>query len=310
MNSLKSYNFSTSPLSQPTRKLRRLENPTLRSREPKVRRLSEVYRRNLIKKYSGISEVKELDAETGLYYYGARYLDPRTSRWLSGDPAIYEGDYLPSAPINDEARKRNQNLPGMGGIFNHVNMHVYHYGGNNPVKYVDPDGRAAGDEFATIEEAAIDFAVTYNDDSIRDRREYGSTIYRLPNGSYTYTIPRRGRFDRVTPSRPPRGYRVVATIHTHGAYVRNYDGENFSVKDRDSARRENIPSYLVTPSGRLRVYDPRISGSLAYYDIETYDIPSDPNTGSRRVNNIDPGDGADDPFIGIGSRSRSRSISR
>jgi len=29
----------------------------------------------------------------------------------------------------------------MGGIFNYVNMHVYHYGGNNPVKYVDPDGR-------------------------------------------------------------------------------------------------------------------------------------------------------------------------
>jgi len=106
-------------------------------------RLRGVYnRRNLIKKYSGKSEVKELDAETGLYYYGARYLDPRTSRWLSGDPAIYQGDYLPSAPINDEARRRNANLPGMGGIFNYVNMHVYHYGGNNPVKYVDPDGKA------------------------------------------------------------------------------------------------------------------------------------------------------------------------
>jgi len=24
--------------------------------------------------------------ETGLYYYGARYLDPKYSRWLSGDP--------------------------------------------------------------------------------------------------------------------------------------------------------------------------------------------------------------------------------
>ncbi|MCL2722509.1 MAG: hypothetical protein FWD47_14355 [Treponema sp.] len=84
---------------------------------------------------------KELDAETGLYYYGARYLDPRISRWLSVDPAMYEGDYLPSAPVSDEARQRNQNLPGMGGIYNYVNFHVYHYGGNNPVMYTDPDGR-------------------------------------------------------------------------------------------------------------------------------------------------------------------------
>jgi RHS repeat-associated protein len=82
---------------------------------------------------------KERDAETGLYYYGARYLDPKTSRWLSVDPAM--GEYIPGAPISDEARQRNGNLPGQGGVFNLVNLHVYHYAGNNPVKYTDPDGR-------------------------------------------------------------------------------------------------------------------------------------------------------------------------
>jgi RHS repeat-associated protein len=86
------------------------------------------------KKFTG----KEADPETGLYYYGARYLDPKTSRWISGDPAL--GEYLPVAPLGDEERKRNQSLPGMGGVFNYVNLHVYHYAGNNPVKYVDPDG--------------------------------------------------------------------------------------------------------------------------------------------------------------------------
>jgi RHS repeat-associated protein len=81
---------------------------------------------------------KEMDEETGLYYYGARYLDPKTSRWISADPAM--GDYVPRAPIDDEAKRHNENLPGMGGVFNYVNLHVYHYAGNNPVKLVDPDG--------------------------------------------------------------------------------------------------------------------------------------------------------------------------
>jgi RHS repeat-associated protein len=83
--------------------------------------------------------VKELDSETGLYYYGARYLDPKTSRWLSTDPAM--GEYIPGAPINDEVRRQNRNLPGMGGVFNYVNLHTYHYAGNNPVVLTDPDGR-------------------------------------------------------------------------------------------------------------------------------------------------------------------------
>jgi RHS repeat-associated protein len=81
---------------------------------------------------------KEKDDETGFTNFGARLLDPKTSRWLSVDPAM--GEYIPQAPVNDEARKYNQNLPGLGGIFNLVNANPYHYAGNSPVKYVDLDG--------------------------------------------------------------------------------------------------------------------------------------------------------------------------
>ena len=28
-----------------------------------------------------------------------------------------------------------------GGVFNAVNLRLYHYAANNPVKYTDPDGR-------------------------------------------------------------------------------------------------------------------------------------------------------------------------
>jgi len=77
----------------------------------------------------------EMDEETGLYYYGARYLDPKYSRWLSGDPAL--GDYIPTAGTDPSK------LAGMGGVYNTVNLHLYHYAGNNPVKYTDPDGKSS-----------------------------------------------------------------------------------------------------------------------------------------------------------------------
>jgi RHS repeat-associated protein len=118
---------------------------------------------------------KELDAETGLYYYGARYLDPKTSRWLSADPAM--GDYLPGAPVDDAARRRNGALPGQGGVFNLVNLHVYHYAGNNPIKYIDPDGRLTrvltDQEWQTVQ-VAIDTAVQGLDSMINELNDYAS----------------------------------------------------------------------------------------------------------------------------------------
>ncbi|MGI5172107.1 RHS repeat-associated core domain-containing protein [Treponema sp. OMZ 840] len=71
---------------------------------------------------------KERDEETGLYYYGARYLDAKTSRWLTTDPALEE--YMAGSSV------------GEGGIYNQVNFNLYHYAGNNPIKYTDPTGRA------------------------------------------------------------------------------------------------------------------------------------------------------------------------
>ena len=79
---------------------------------------------------------KEIDEETGLYYYGARYLDSRYSRWISTDPAL--GEYIPGA--GKATASEAGSLPGIGGIFNTVNLQLYHYAGNNPVKYTDPDG--------------------------------------------------------------------------------------------------------------------------------------------------------------------------
>ncbi|WP_437587639.1 RHS repeat domain-containing protein [Sorangium sp. So ce1000] len=72
---------------------------------------------------------KELDQATGLYYFGARYYDPRSSVWLSPDPVLAR--YM-AGRVN-------------GGVFRPANLGLYTYAWNNPVGMVDPDGRAPGD---------------------------------------------------------------------------------------------------------------------------------------------------------------------
>ncbi len=56
---------------------------------------------------------KEFDEETGLYYYGARYYEPRLSIWLGTDP---KQDKYP-------------------------NIHSYCFSLNNPIKIIDPNGQ-------------------------------------------------------------------------------------------------------------------------------------------------------------------------
>jgi RHS repeat-associated protein len=70
---------------------------------------------------------KELDTETGLYYYGARYYDPRLTLWENPDPIL--GKYLDGKPN--------------GGIYNPFNLGNYGYVSQNPLRLVDPDGKVA-----------------------------------------------------------------------------------------------------------------------------------------------------------------------
>ena len=86
-----------------------------------------------------------IDQEAGKFYEqieyfpygnmdGARYYDAKLSRWCSADPAIE--DYLPSGDEEYDAY-----LPGIGGVFNSINLDAYHYAGDNPIKLIDPNGR-------------------------------------------------------------------------------------------------------------------------------------------------------------------------
>jgi RHS repeat-associated protein len=64
---------------------------------------------------------KELDEETGLYDYGARYYDPRTSQFISTDPLL-----------QSDPGKTTSTSAGLS---------LYAYAINNPMRYIDPTGR-------------------------------------------------------------------------------------------------------------------------------------------------------------------------
>ncbi|MFC7597559.1 RHS repeat-associated core domain-containing protein [Terrabacter sp. GCM10028922] len=86
---------------------------------------------------------KELDEETGLYYYGARYYDPQTGQFLSTDPQL-------------------ETTPG-AGMENPQFLALYSYASNNAVNYVDPNGASAVSAWweanrQTVAEAAAGFS--------------------------------------------------------------------------------------------------------------------------------------------------------
>ena len=79
---------------------------------------------------------KELDEETGLYYFGARYYDPRTSVWQSTDPA------LPSQLSSF-------------GMYNPTRLGLYTYAAQRPTRLVDPDGRDFSDYLRGLKDEAV-----------------------------------------------------------------------------------------------------------------------------------------------------------
>lgn len=71
---------------------------------------------------------KVKDEETGLDYFGARYHDPRTGRFIAPDPV---------RAVDEKTSKTNEKM-----LLNPQLLNTYAYGINNPYSYVDPDGLA------------------------------------------------------------------------------------------------------------------------------------------------------------------------
>lgn len=208
--------------------------------------------------FNGKEHDDEVSGEGNDYDFGARIYDGRLGRFLSVDPLTN----------------------------NYSELSPYCFAANNAIRLIDINGEAPGDPFASARDAAIDFAKTYNDNSIFANKEYSSVIYSYKNDKgdvfYSYTVPEvGGSFGlELTIKIPSDVYLknngdvyLEATIHTHSAYDPLLDEKNdeISTTDLDSYKGGNgspkSDGYVVTPSGKLFKYD------LEYDDI--YEIKDD-----------------------------------
>jgi hypothetical protein len=127
--------------------------------------------------------------------------------------------------------------------------------------------------FASAADAAKDAIRRFNPMSRTDGREYGGTIYRLPqSGRFAYVDPPNIQppgtsGGHVRTDQPiPAGATQAGRWHTHGK-TQNYTDEDFSDEDIRLVHERHLPSWLGTPKGAIKEAVP-IKGGAVILDIE------------------------------------------
>jgi RHS repeat-associated protein len=185
---------------------------------------------------------KELDEETGLYYYGARYYDARTSVWMSVDPMA-------------------SRYPGWS---------PYNYTLNNPIKLTDPDGRspeeagggpdpkqlikqevnkveALWNKFVNKVEGLVDKVL----DAITPDKQVGSTDIEKKN-STPVPVPNEKQREQVKPTNTPTG-------ELDGNLNPEYN-PNGTAKGGDKDAKQ----VMTQEGSHMKVENPDKSGSATY----------------------------------------------
>jgi RHS repeat-associated protein len=182
------------------------------------------------------------DGDSGLKLVGHRYYDAYTGRFITRDP-IKDG--------------RNW----------------YTYVENNPLGLIDGNGLKAVRPWDKVydskDEAARAILEFYVQDSVEHQRETGGWI--VQEG--TKFRPQKGRTDgfndRVTLPAQPKG--AVASYHTHPFKTHAIgdssglvmgDPHDTSHTDRQNARKQKKPVYIMASDRQMLVFDPEVGRTV------------------------------------------------
>ena len=184
---------------------------------------------------------KEFDEEIGMYYYGARYYEPRLSLWMSTDPM-------------------EEKYPDYS---------TYIYAAQNPIAYSDPTGmEIRGVTKSDAEEFKSDVHLILGDSKFDNLRSLislkGKKFQQIPDAALADAL------DGVTCSEDEMAYisLLVNTINSKEVHSIEYlkDGEEVS-----SSGYSDINKYLnsIDPDSKIgdafRKREERSDGSTRYY---------------------------------------------
>jgi RHS repeat-associated protein len=176
------------------------------------------------------------DDETGLYYYRARYYDPRIGRFISEDPMGY------AAGIN-----------------------FYAYANNNPVNANDPSGlEPYTSRYPSWDAAALGAAGTMSQVPMTRNVEFAGLVYQnriripeLPTYSYTTLVSQNSRnsvsinFDTVLSQRMIEPGVLPRVIHNHPLGVELSFSRQDAVDLQETAERASARGFQPPYGGYL-----------------------------------------------------------
>ena len=145
-------------------------------------------------------------------------MDPKYSRWLSGDPAL--GEYI------SIAGEDNSKLPA-GGVFNLMSFSLFNYANNNPIKYNDPTGRnpvydIEGELIGVTENSGLQgeaFIMNKEDYDAKMTFEDAKNIHhvgiitKISDGNIYYTAHTNDRKDRLLENDKKSNDKSIVIIH-------------------------------------------------------------------------------------------------
>jgi hypothetical protein len=153
------------------------------------------------------------------------------------------GEYVPS-PGQDPGK-----LGGMGGVYNVINLHCFHYAGNNPVKLVDPDGRQTT-VIITHAGSVSDFFLggTHVAAHFSNPALYEQPTFYDPNGNYKAPSIDNPDGPRVSPGNNRTFTGPGSDLKEYIKYQLTEGGENRitlftfdTTREQESAFIQNIP---------------------------------------------------------------------